>query len=61
MVRCVLISKLRFERILPFLVKSGLTTTEEGKDLYEQALKEMYGDDFRAIEFYLSTWGVKPE
>ena len=53
--------KVTFDRILPFLVKSGLMTHEEVKGLYDQALKEIYGDDFRAIEFYLSTWGVKPE
>lgn len=46
---------------LPFLVKCGLTTQEEAEVLYQQALTEMYSDDFCAIAFYLSVWGVKPQ
>ncbi len=43
-----------------FVVKMGVTTNEEWKDLYEHALTDMLADDFCALWYFLSVWGEKP-
>ena len=43
----------------PFLVKMK-TTNEEFEGLYEQALADMQTEDFGAVWFYVSAWGMKP-
>lgn len=45
--------------IQPFLLKMNMATKEELDVLYEQALMEMHFDDFCAVWYYLSVWGVK--
>ncbi len=50
-----------FPLIFPFLLKMGVTTQEEFDRLYEQVAVEMQAPDFRAIWFFLSVWGTKPE
>jgi hypothetical protein len=52
--------KVTFELAKSFFIKCGLTTEEEVGQLYQQVLKEMCADGFCAVEFYLSTWGVRP-
>jgi len=48
-----------FQLLQPFLVKMGVTTSEEVTSLYKQAREEMTREDFRAVWFYLSVWGKK--
>jgi hypothetical protein len=50
-----------FQLLQPFMVKMGVTASEEVDQLYHQALEEMTREDFRAVWFYLSVWGEKPE
>ena len=50
-----------FQLLQPFLVKMKVTTPEEVDQLYHQAREEMTREDFRAVWFYLSVWGQKPE
>jgi hypothetical protein len=38
----------------------GVTTQEDISWVYQNMLAEMLSDDFRAIWFYLSTWGKRP-
>jgi ubiquinone/menaquinone biosynthesis C-methylase UbiE len=45
----------------PFLIAAGVATQEQLDDLYEQMLLEMLSEDFRAIWYFLSVWGHKPE
>ncbi len=43
-----------------FLIKSGVTTEETFNTLYQQALREIWSDDFQAIQFFLTVWGKRP-
>lgn len=52
--------KTSFQVGLPFLLKSGLTTAEAFNTLYQQALKEIWSEEFRAIQFFLTVWGERP-
>lgn len=45
----------------PFLIASGVATQEQIDELYEQMLLEMLSDDFRALWYFLSVWGYKPD
>lgn len=45
----------------PFLVATGVATQEELDKLYDQMLLEMLSDNFRALWYFLSVWGYKPE
>jgi ubiquinone/menaquinone biosynthesis C-methylase UbiE len=45
----------------PFLVATGVATQEELDKLYDQMLLEMLSDHFRALWYFLSVWGYKPE
>ncbi len=45
---------------LPFLLQYGVTTREAFEQLYQQLLKELYADDFCAIQSFLTAWGHKP-
>jgi ubiquinone/menaquinone biosynthesis C-methylase UbiE len=46
--------------LIPFLVKSGVTTDEEIQQLRTQAHIEMLSDDYRGMSFYYTAWGTKP-
>ncbi len=46
--------KTSFQVGQPFLLKSGLTTSEAFEQLYQQALKEIWSEEFRAIQFFLT-------
>jgi len=50
-----------FNLLQPFMLKMGVTTQQEVSRLYQQALSEMWMNDFCAIWTYLSVWGEKPE
>jgi len=45
----------------PFLIAADVATQEELDKLYEQMLLEMLSEDFRALWYFLSAWGYKPE
>jgi ubiquinone/menaquinone biosynthesis C-methylase UbiE len=45
----------------PFLLAAGVATQEELDDLYESMLIEMLAEDFRALWYFLSVWGYKPD
>lgn len=44
----------------PFVVKTGITTSQEWNQLIAQAEFDMLASDFCGLQYYLSTWGVKP-
>ncbi len=44
----------------PFLIKMGVTTQQEVEALYQRALEEMMSPDYRALWYFLSVWGEKP-
>lgn len=46
--------------IEPLLLKAGVTTSEEWRDLYLKALAEMSDEDFCTIWTLLTVWGTKP-
>jgi ubiquinone/menaquinone biosynthesis C-methylase UbiE len=46
--------------MLPFLLKTGVTTKEEFERLYEQMSLEMQAPEFRGTIFMLSVWGTRP-
>lgn len=48
-----------FLRLLPVLMKCGLTTDEAFTTLYEQMQQEMLAEDFRGIWYILTAWGRK--
>jgi ubiquinone/menaquinone biosynthesis C-methylase UbiE len=43
-----------------FLIKSGVTSQEAFEPLYQQALQELWRDDFQALQFFLTVWGERP-
>ena len=43
-----------------FLINSGVTSQEAFEPLYQQALQELWLDDFQAIQFFLTIWGERP-
>ena len=45
----------------PFLLAAGVATQDELDRLYDQMLLEMLCEDFRALWYFLSVWGYKPE
>ncbi len=49
-----------YQLMKPFLANIGVTRIEEYDSLYQQALIEMKSNDFRGVNFILTTWGVKP-
>ena len=49
-----------YRLVQPFLVTTGVTTQEEGTQVYQQMLAEMQAEDFSAVGFYLVVWGKKP-
>ena len=49
-----------FQILTPFVIKYGIATEEEWKDLYQKGLAEMYLDDFCAMWILLTVWGTKP-
>lgn len=48
-----------FPLLEPVVVKTQLATAEEWRDLYHQALAEMYEEDFRSIILLLTVWGSR--
>ncbi len=46
--------------LIPFLVKSGVTTEEEINQLRTQASIEMLSNDYCILYFYFTVWGSKP-
>jgi SAM-dependent methyltransferase len=44
----------------PFLVKTGITTSEAWRQLIAQAEFDMLASDFSGLQYYLSAWGKKP-
>jgi len=47
--------------LIPFLVKTGVTTEEEIHQLRTKAHIEMLADDYRGMSFYYTAWGTKPK
>ncbi|MDQ2905542.1 MAG: class I SAM-dependent methyltransferase [Ktedonobacteraceae bacterium] len=45
--------------IQPFLITMGITTKEEGEQVYQEAMAAMLLDDFRGLVFLLTVWGQK--
>lgn len=50
-----------YQLVLPFLINIGVTTQQEGEQLYQQMLSEMQENDFCGTALYLTVWGTKPE
>jgi ubiquinone/menaquinone biosynthesis C-methylase UbiE len=46
--------------LVPFFVKSGVTTEEEMQQLRTRASIEMLSDDYCGLYFYFTVWGSKP-
>ncbi len=46
--------------VQPFAIKMKVATQEELDTLYEQALVEMLAHEFRALWYFFSVWGEKP-
>ena len=44
----------------PFLLKMGVITPETFKERYQQMFVEMLADDFCALWYYLTVWGITP-
>jgi len=42
------------------LTKTGVATQAEAEELLQQQMIEMLSDDFCALWYYLSVWGIKP-
>lgn len=49
------------QMIQPFLVKTGVTTDEEMRDIHQQLLLEIKQKDFCGMWNYITTWGYKPQ
>lgn len=49
-----------YPRLLPFLVKMGVTTKEEYDRLCDQISYEWQTPTFRGLWFLFSVWGIKP-
>jgi ubiquinone/menaquinone biosynthesis C-methylase UbiE len=49
-----------FQLVTPFVVRMGIATEEEWRDLYRAGLAEMFEEDFCAMLFLLTVWGNKP-
>jgi cyclopropane fatty-acyl-phospholipid synthase-like methyltransferase len=49
-----------FKLLQPFLIKLGITTTEEVDVLYRRTMEEMMSADYCAVMFLLTAWGKKP-
>lgn len=43
----------------PFVVKMGVAQPDELDDLYERVSQEMLDENFRALWYFLTVWGVK--
>jgi ubiquinone/menaquinone biosynthesis C-methylase UbiE len=48
------------ELVQPFLIRTGVATQEELKQLYQQTIAEMQLEDFAAIGFSMTLWGYNP-
>jgi ubiquinone/menaquinone biosynthesis C-methylase UbiE len=48
-----------FQTLTPFVIRYGIASEEEWKDLYQKGLAEMYLDDFCAMWILLTVWGTK--
>lgn len=46
--------------LLPFMLKTGVATSEEMERLYQQALTDVRSPDFCALLYLLSVWGQAP-
>lgn len=53
--------KVAYKLIQPFVVKAGVTTSEEIEGVYQQMLAEILSNQFRGIWYFLSIIGQKPE
>ncbi len=53
--------KIAYKLGQPFLLEMGVATQGELDDLYGQMLIDMLSDNFRALWYFLSIWGYKPE
>ncbi|MGI9060764.1 MAG: class I SAM-dependent methyltransferase [Ktedonobacteraceae bacterium] len=49
-----------YHLIQPFLIKMGVTTSEDIQWIYQNMLAEMLSADFSGIWYYLSVWGKRP-
>ena len=49
-----------FKLFQPFIVRMGVATQEEVKQLYDRMQLEMLQEDFRALMMPLTAWGEKP-
>lgn len=48
-----------FQALEPFLLKSGLVTLQEWREMAQKGLAEMFEDDFNAAWILLTVWGRK--
>jgi len=49
-----------FQLITPFVVRAGVATEKEWRELYQTGLEEMYEEDFCSLWFVMTVWGYKP-
>jgi len=49
-----------FKLFQPFIVRMGVATQEEVKQLYDRMQLEMLEEDFRGLMLPLTAWGEKP-
>lgn len=49
-----------FQLVEPLVVKTGFSTFEDWRELYQRGLAEMYQEDFCAAWILLTVWGNKP-
>ncbi len=49
-----------FQLVEPIVVKTGVATLEDWRNLYQKGLAEMYQEDFCAAWMLLTVWGSKP-
>jgi ubiquinone/menaquinone biosynthesis C-methylase UbiE len=45
----------------PLIVAQGVASLQETEQLYKQAMEDMRSASFRAIVYYQTTWGQKPQ
>lgn len=49
-----------YQQVLPFLLQTKVATQPDIEQAYQQMLSEMEAEDFVALAFSLTAWGMKP-
>ncbi len=53
--------KVGYKLLQPYIVRQGAAAQQDLDELYEQLLDELEAPGFRALWYFLRTWGKKPE